>query len=399
MHAGPCGRWAAGCWLAAAAIAGAAEPGPEAGANGFASRLYGAVAAGETSNFVVSPWSAHQALSMVAAGAAADTERQMVTALGLPLDRGPRADAIQTLRGRLDAVARKGDVTLELANRVWAQKTYAVRPDFAREVQAVCGAGWAAADFADRPEAVRGEINAWVEKQTHDRIRDLIAAGMLTPDTRMVLVNAVYFYGLWEEPFDQASTKKEPFHVAPDRDVQAELMHTFLEPAGYRQDEAVQVCELPYKGRDLALVVLLPAAGGLPALEARVAREGFDAVCGELRPRPVRVTLPRFKLEAQFQLNDALKALGMADMFDAARADFSGITGTRDLYVSAVIQKAFIEVNEKGTEAAAATAVIMPTRAARIDSPMDFRADRPFLFALRDCRTGLVLFLGRVVQP
>ncbi len=399
MHAWKRGGCLAGSWLAAASVLAAEGPGPEAAANGFASRLYGAVAARESGNFVVSPLSAHQALSMVAAGAAADTENQMTAGLGLPPERGLRADAMKSLCERLAAVARKGEVTLEVANRVWAQKTYPVLPAFIREVEDIWGAGFAAADFAGQAETVRAEINGWVEKQTHDRIRDLIAAGMLTPLTRMVLVNAVYFYGLWEEPFDQASTKSEPFHVAADRDIQTDLMHNFLEHAPYREDKTLKVCELPYKGGDLTMVVLLPPAGGLPALEARVAREGFDAVCGALPPRPVMVTLPRFKLEAQFQLNDPLKELGMADMFDIERADFSGITGTRDLYVGAVIQKAFIEVNEKGTEAAAATAVIMPTGAAPMEQPADFRADRPFLFALRDRRTGLVLFLGRVVQP
>jgi serpin B len=177
-------------------------------------------------------------------------------------------------------------------------------------------------------------------------------------------------------------------------------MQAHLDHLGYREEPGLQVCELPYRGRDLSMVVLLPPAGQLGALEARLAREGLDPVAGRLRPRTVNVALPRFRIEAQFGLNDPLIALGMRDAFSPGRADFSGMTGTRDLFVSAVVHKAFIEVNEKGTEAAAATGAVMTLTAMPVaEEPAVFRADRPFLFALRDRASGVVLFLGRVAQP
>jgi serpin B len=178
------------------------------------------------------------------------------------------------------------------------------------------------------------------------------------------------------------------------------MMNARLEQMGYREEEGLQICELPYQGHGMTMVVLLPKAGGLEALEARLAKEGVDAVVGRLGRRDVNVTLPKFKIEAQFTLNDALKALGMRDAFSPSLADFSGMTGTRELSISAVVHKAFIEVNEKGTEAAAATGVIVRATSVMIsEPPAVFRADRPFVFVLRDRVSGAALFLGRVANP
>lgn len=371
-----------------------------ASANRFASELFGVLAKEHAGNYVFSPFSIHAALSMVAAGAANDTEAQLIGALKLPADREARAAAIKSLRDRMEAAGAKGDITLEVANRVWVQKSYPLLPAFTKEVEGVFGAGFASADFATAAEPTRREINGWVEDRTRKRIRDLVPPGALSPATRMVLVNAIYFYGTWEEPFPKERTESAPFHVAADRDVKADLMQAHREHTGYREEDGLQVCELPYKGRGLSMVVLLPAAGKLGDLEARVARDGFDAVCGRMGSRTVNVALPRFKIEAPSGLNEPLKSLGIRDAFDAERADFSGMTGKRDLCVSDAIHKAFIEVNEKGTEAAAATMVAMVATSAPImQEPVTFRADRPFLFALRDRLSGAILFVGRVENP
>jgi len=399
-----------GLTLAAAVAATAAPPRPDAGgdsarraateANRFAAALFGELAATAKDNLVVSPFSIHACMSMVAAGAAGDTERQMVQALALPPDRTARHAALAALRTRMDAVGAKGDLTLEVANRVWAQKSHPLLPAFVTDIESVFGAGFAPADFAGQAERERGIINAWVEEKTHDRIKELIQPGLLGPDTRMVLVNAVYFYGTWQTPFSKDRTEAAPFHAAPGRDIEVDLMQAHLEHLGYHEEPGLQVCELPYKGREVSMVVLLPASGRLGALETRLAREGLDAVAGRLRPRTVNVALPRFRIEAQFGLNDPLIALGMRDAFNPGRADFSGMTGTRDLFVSAVVHKAFIEVNEKGTEAAAATAAVMRLTAMPVaEEPAVFRADRPFLFVLRDRASGSILFLGRVAAP
>ncbi len=373
---------------------------PAADATLFAGALFGRLAGTVEGNFVVSPFSVHSCMSMVAAGAAGDTESQMNAVLGLAADRAARNAGLQARQKRLNALGAKGDVTLEVANRVWVQKSYPLLPAFTRDVESVFAAGFAPADFAGQAERERGIINDWVEEKTRDRIKDLIQPGLLGPDTRMVLVNAVYFYGAWQTPFPGDRTEKAPFHAAPGRAIEVDLMQAHLERLGYREEAGLQVCELPYRGREVSMVVLLPAAGQLGALETRLAREGLDAVAGRLRPRTVNVALPRFKIEAQFGLNDPLIALGMRDAFNPGRADFSGMTGTRDLFVSAVVHKAFIEVNEKGTEAAAATAAVMRLTAMPVaEEPAVFRADRPFLFALRDRGSGVVLFLGRVARP
>lgn len=399
-----------GLTLATALAATAAPPRPDVGgdsargaateANRFAASLFGELSATAKGNLVVSPFSIHTCMSMVAAGAAGNTERQMLQSLALPADRTARHAALAALRARMDAVGAKGDVTLDVANRVWTQKSYPLLPAFVKDVESVFGAGFAAADFAGQAEQERRIINGWVEEKTRDRIKDLLPPGILTPLTRMVLVNAVYFYGTWQTPFSKDRTEAAPFHAAPGRDLDVDLMQAHLEHLGYHEEPGLQVCELPYKGREVSMVVLLPAAGRLGALEARLARGDLDAITDRLRPRTVNVGLPRFKIEAQFGLNDPLIALGMRDAFSPGRADFSGMTGTRDLFVSAVVHKAFIEVNEKGTEAAAATAAVMAVRAMpRMEEPAVFRADRPFLFVLRDRASGAILFLGRVASP
>lgn len=369
-------------------------------ANRFASSMLGRVAPGQKGNFVISPYSIHACMSMVAAGAAGGTEAQMVAALSLPSGKAERNAALLALRNRMAQAAAGGDVTLEVANRVWAQKSYPLLPAFTKDVESTFGAGFAAADFAGNAEGERKVINGWVEDKTRNRIRDLLQPGILSPATRMVLVNAVYFYGAWQTPFPKNRTETAPFHAAPGQDVDVDLMQAHLEGIGYREEAGLQICELPYKGRDLTMVVLLPDAGKLAELEARLAKDGFDAVFGRIGFRTVNVALPRFKVEAQFGLNNPLIELGMRDAFNAGLADFSGMTGTRDLFVSDVVHKAFIEVNEKGTEAAAATAAVMRLTAMPVaQEPASFRADRPFLFVLRDRPSGAILFLGRVAQP
>lgn len=390
------GLFLLGVFRAASAVAAEASP---AIANPFGYSLYAELSGGTQGNFVVSPYSVHSVMSMVAAGAAGETKSQMITTLQLPNKDTDRNATAKAILDRIAALGAKGDVTLESANRVWVQESYPLLPAFTDVIQKTFGAGFAVADFVKSAEPTRKAINDWVEKITRNRIKDLIPSGVLTPLTRMVLVNAVYFYGTWDVPFSEKSTRPQPFFTAPGQAHDVPMMHAKLEHIGYREEAGLQVCELPYKGRALSMIVLLPEAGKIGALEQRIGKVGFNALCGVLEPETVHVTLPKFKIESQFGLNDPLVKMGMRDAFDAGRADFSGMTGTRDLFISAVIQKAFIEVNEKGTEAAAATGVVMALRAMPIEKRIEFRADRPFLFALRDRETGLMLFMGRVADP
>lgn len=366
-------------------------------AESFSRELVARIGAGQSGNYVVSPLSAQQALSMVAVGAAGETRSEMDRVLGFPDDVSLRDARIAEVMKTLAAIGRDGAVTLDVANRVWVEQQYRLLPSFRADIERLFSGGFETGDFRGNAESCRGVINAWVEERTRNRIQNLIPPGAVNPLTRLVLVNAVYFYGEWESRFDPTRTRREPFLNGVTGN-HAELMRQTVS-VPYREEDGLQVCALPYRDRRVSMVLLLPRAGGLDPLEQRVGREGFDRVAGELETRRVEVFLPRFKVESQFELGATLKDMGMRSAFDDS-ADFSGMTGTRDLYISRVIQKAFIEVNEKGTEAAAATGVIMLTRAApRQDVPVIFRADRPFLYALRENSTGLILFAGRVSEP
>jgi serpin B len=252
-----------------------------------------------------------------------------------------------------------------------------------------------AVDYGDA-ETARGTINAWIEEKTENRIQEMIPRGLLDATVCLILVNAIYFKGNWASQFDQGLTSDAPFWVTPAEQVQVPMMSQTIE-FRYREGDGLQVLELPYAGDDLSMVVLLPKEiDGLAELEGRLTVENLGAWTTGLWQTEVQVFLPRFELSFPFRLDDALISMGMADAF--ADADFSGMDGTQSLYIGAVLHKAFVAVNEEGTEAAAATAVFMKAKALPLPPPT-FRADHPFVFLIRENSTGSILFLGRVVNP
>jgi serpin B len=285
-----------------------------------------------------------------------------------------------------------------------------LRADFLKTIKDNYGAGVEELDFKNATEASRETINEWVAKKTAEKIQNLLAEGVLTKQTRLVLTNAIYFKGTWQDPFAKGDTKPEDFHLAGGSTVKAALMHR--EGGGYRYaDEGTfQALEIPYKsgafpGGELSMIVLLPReAGGLGALEAQLTGENWKKWVEALRPaRKVIVTMPRFKLTQEFQLEEPLTALGMGVAFDKGKADFSGMTETKGerFVISAVIHKAYVDVNEEGTEASAATVVVMVGAMASMRPPPTpvFRADHPFVFMIRDNKSGGILFMGRVEKP
>ena len=253
-------------------------------------------------------------------------------------------------------------------------------------------------DFA-QAEAASRTINQWVESQTNGKIKDLIPPGSLNALTRLVLTNAVYFKGDWVQPFQKRNTQEEDFTVSAQEKVKVPLMHQQTK-MGYVGEKTFQVLELPYAGRELSMVVLLPKkADGLPQLEKAITVDKLSSLMSKLNVREVNAYLPKFKLETSFGLNPTLEAMGMKRAF-SREADFSGISSAEALYISAVLHKAYVDVNEEGTEAAAATGVLMKGHAARRPQPVPvFRADHPFLFLIRDTREGSVLFMGRLTNP
>lgn len=373
-----------------------------AGNTAFALDTYGKLRAG-AGNLFFSPYSISSALAMTYAGARGETAEEMRRTLHLPEGEETHkafAAILRQTNGASDLYA------LLCANALWMQSGDPFLPGFLSIVQDDYQAGLFDVDYHDpaQREAARTRINDWVAQKTKDKIQNLIGQGALSRNTSLVLTNAVYFKGAWATPFREALTRKDDhFRTGDGRSVPVAMMHhgarTRLK---YGETATYQVVELPYLGGSLAMDILLPRAiDGLPALEATLSEPSLNKILAETRLRPVDVELPKFRLEGAIKLSKTLEALGMRQAFAVNRADFSGISGNRELSISAVIHKAFVDVTEQGTEAAAATAVVMSKLAMMPDRepPVSFRADHPFLFLIRDLRNGSVLFVGRLLEP
>jgi len=372
------------------------------GNNAFAIAIYNQLRS-QDGNLFFSPESISTALAMTYAGARGDTASEMAKTLHFTLPPERLHPAMDALLNNLNA-AHNG-YQLRVADALWAQQDYVFRDDFLKLIKSDYGAGFNQVDFKGATEAARLTINQWTEQKTNNKIKDLLQPGVLDSLTKMVLTNAIYFKGDWRTPFSKAWTKDDDFHLSPARNVKAPLMH-LTEGFDYFDGGTFQALEIPYESGDLSMIVFLPREiGGLPALEESLTASHMKQWLDQLKWVPeVILTLPKFQMTRQFGLAGTLGAMGMPQAFDANAADFSGMTGKRELFISAVIHKAFIDVNEKGTEAAAATAVVMrgPTAVPprfQLPPPPVFRADHPFIFLIRDNRSGGILFMGRVTDP
>ena len=368
------------------------------GNTAFALELYGQLRTQE-GNLFCSPYSLSTALAMAYGGARGETAAQMAKVLRFDLAAAGLHPAFATLAAELNAIQQKGQVKLAIANSLWPQHGCEFLPAYLDLCQKQYGVAITPLDFAKATESARQTINAWVENKTNKKIQELFPPGVLDPMTRLVLVNAIYFKGTWASPFDPQLTKTVPFQVSAGSPVNAPLMQ-LTKKFRYAESPELQVLELPYAGNDLAMVVLLPRTGdGLAALEKSLTPAKLAAWTTGWRSREVQLWLPKFKTTSQFSLNQTLATLGMTNAF-TDQADFSGMDGKKDLLISAVVHKAFVEVNEEGTEAAAATGIsIAATSFEEPQPPVLFRADHPFLFLIRDNQTGSILFLGRIVDP
>lgn len=395
---------------------GSHTPAPKAGdpdlassTSQFALDLYGALR-DRDGNVFCSPLSITTALAMTSAGARGETAEQMNRTLHLdrlgpsgPADLGRWVDALRgSIKGgvegeKLEPAAPAAG--LWMANAVWIDAREKLLPDFVTLVDQSFRAEARAVDFARSADAARRTINRWVEDQTRDKIKDLLNPSLITPDTVVVLTSAIYFKGYWVHPFSVQATRDDDFHPAKGDAVRVKMMNqTATLP--YFDGESFQLLEFPYRDGPLAMDVLLPRRpDGLEALEASLSVETLDSWLAGLRPSRVKASLPRFTSTVETELKDVLTRLGMPLAFQGG-ADFSGITGSPDFAISAVVHKAFVEVEEKGTEAAAATAVIGVRKSAMIpNKEIVFRADHPFIYLIRDTKTGAILFMGRLSRP
>jgi serpin B len=355
-------------------------------------------------NVVTSPWSVVVALAMTRAGARGSTAREMDRVLGVvPASLGPGVDWLDRHLGALagtheNVAGKKGTVALASANSVWAQRGVRWQAPFLAALARDYGAGLRVVDFGADPGGARRAINAWVSRQTHDRIADLIPDGTLDDLTRLVLVNALWLRAPWHQPFDKSATTSADFLRPDGSRVRARLMSAMLDDAGYADGNGWQAATIPYAGRRLAMTIVVPRDGtAIAEVEARLAGGGLARLLAAVRPGPVRVELPRWSFRSAVNLKPVLAALGMPTAFTEA-ADFSGMTTQERLLIAAVVQQTFVDVDEEGTEAAAATAVVMRATSAVAD-PDVVRADRAFLFVVHDVATGTPLFLGRVGDP
>ncbi len=346
-------------------------------------------------NLFFSPYSISTALAMTWAGARGLTEKQMAEVLHFTLPQAELHKSFGELEKQLNEGGERGGYELSVANALWGQAGYNFLKEFSGLTEESYGAGLKEVDFAGRTEKARRTINAWVEEKTRDKIKDLIQPGVLSTLTRLVLTNAIYFKGNWANQFDKKRTEDEPFELTRGKQVTVPMMH-IKERFGYWAGAELQVLDLPYEGQELSMVVLLPRqVGGLAELEKSLTLKKW---LRGLRKQEVVVALPKFEVSTKFELAGHLKAMGMPDAFSLPPADFSGITGDKSLFISNVIHKAFVAVDEEGTEAAAATGVGMQLTSIP-SPPVVFRADRPFIFLVRDNRSGSILFMGRVMNP
>ena len=350
-----------------------------------------------TENLFYSPASLLIALAMTCLGARGKTAEELASVLHLIPDSSSRPNMKKFL-SNLNS-SSDNNTKLLTANKLFIEKGLEILKSYRAGIQEFYDSEIASVDYKERTEEVREEINKWVEQKTNDKIKGLIPPGMLSSDTRLVLVNAIYFKGLWLQPFLKEETFPGTFFVAANQKVQVQMMRQEAHFKFFESKElGCQILELPYIGSKMSMVVFLPVeTDGLDSLEGKITYDNFEKSLSTLdssRPEEVEVFLPKFKLTQQFSLNDVLSKMGASEMFLAGKADFSGITAD-SLYVSQVVHKAFIEVNEEGTEAAAATGIGVKALSLM---PM-FNADHPFLFFIRHSDTGAILFMGRLLKP
>lgn len=370
--------------------------------NAFALDLYRSLRS-QDGNLVYSPYSISLALAMTYAGARGETESQMAQTLHF-LPQNKLHAALNALDLELAQRGATGshDATplqLNIANAVWAEQTFPFLQSYLDVLAENYGAGVQLADFINQYEAVRKEINGWVSNETNDKIQDLLPEGVLKPSTRMVLVNAIYFKADWMTPFDANNTHDAPFHLLDGSDVQVEMMSESLSGVPYAQGDGYQAVRLPYQGETAAMEIIVPDEGKFNEFESTLGVQKLNEILESMQPGGgLELQLPKFNFTTNVGLKEQLTAMGMPDAFDPDRADFSAMTGKRDLYVDNVLHKAFVAVDEKGTEAAAATAVIMDLASAMLPD-VTLTIDRPFIFVIRDLPSGQILFVGRVLNP
>jgi serpin B len=348
-------------------------------------------------NLFLSPYSISTALAMTYAGAERETKTQIANVFHFTLPKQNLYSAFDDLQKQLIQEDKSHGYQLLIANALWGQKGAPFLEEFIKLNNDYFGAGLRQLDFVYETEASRQIINSWIEEKTNKKIKNLIPSNAIEKETVLVLTDAIYFKGEWKTKFDKSKTKNSDFTISANQIIKVPLMN-LKNNFKYYADEKFQAVELPYKGNEISMLVLLPnETESLKELEKNFTADTLNTVLSKMDEIIVDVYFPRFKMTwGSFSLNKSLIALGMPDAFNSEKADFSGINGKRGIWISNVFHKAFIEVNEEGTEAAAGTGVVI-VKSFHVE-PI-FRADHPFIFIIKDNRSGSILFMGRLMNP
>ena len=365
--------------------------------NRFAINLYSQYKS-EEGNIFFSPFSISTAMAMVYEGAEGKTAKEIKSVFGFPKYDNSRRNQYSNLLSEINK--KDKEYALKTANALWAEQDFHFLDEYLTTVEKYYGGKTTNLDFKNEWEASRLIINNWVEDKTNDKIKDLLPEGVINPGTRLVLTNAIYFKAKWLTQFDADKTSDEYFRVNPDKSIKVPMMQPTSQKStfNYTQNKDLQILEMPYAGEDLSMLILLPLDDDIEALENSFTIEKLTEWKKSLRKRRVNIYIPKFKFETKYFMIYTLSNLGMPTAFTNS-ADFSGMTGTKDLKIDKVIHQAFIEVNEEGTEAAAATGVVMGIKTSLRPPTPIFKADHPFIFIIQHNETGNILFMGRVSNP
>lgn len=365
--------------------------------NKFTMDLYKKVKGAE-GNLFLSPYSVSSALTILYAGAQGDTARGMAEALRFDGVFQPETrvhEHAKAIQQGLGAIQRRGDVQFAMIHSLWAHKYYRIDEEFMLRMKAYYAVDSNYADFAGAGEDARKRINAWADTKTRGRIKEIVKAGTIDGNTRLVIANAAWFRAKWENEFFKRQTTKQDFDLGSGKKVQVDMMMQD-QSSGYATNNEVEVLQLAYKGGSMSMVVILPRkAEDLTAMEEKLSPELLADLLKPVKTIQIKLYLPRFRFSSEFNVADTLRAMGMRDALDAGRADFSKMNKSPEkLFISTVVHKAYVDVDEEGTEAYAASAA-----PAALAEPLVVRVDRPFLFLVRENKLGSILFIGRTADP
>lgn len=364
----------------------------------FTFDIYRYMAEKSGNNLLISPYSISSALSMTYAGAAGETAEEMRSVLYFDPDMHR---SMAALINDINSVP-EGTAEVGTANALWPAKTEKLLQKYKDLMISFYGASLTPLDYRNNTEEARKTINQWVEKETGNKIKDLISEGILDKDTLLVLTNAISFSADWAKKFDPGNSRAMPFHPTASEQIPTVMMTKTENMIRYLKTDGIEIAEIPYKDNRFSMFVLLPQKGtDLRQTERKLDYAKLNEWTTFMSPHKVRLTIPKFKTEQSFELSEALKGMGITNSFDPGRADFSGMNGKKNIYIGAAIHKTFIEVGEEGTEAAGATSVIMTKTSIAADNGdiIEFKADRPFIYMIRENGTGTILFIGRYIKP